>query len=451
MLHQMKHEHRGGLLCALIVPVGFVASCLLPVDADALPVFARKYRTACTTCHSLIPKLNQFGLAFRNNGYRVPVNDEKFIKEAPVELGAEPWKEMWPGKGVWPGSIPSNVPIALRGVADTNIRGAGQQVRLNFDFPNEFAIYTIGTLGESLSFLGEVEFKGGGGPPPGGSERIELSLLQLNFNKLGGTSLLNFRIGRFEPVATPFSRFYRRTTSADFNVSELQPVSGDARLRDRQMGLEFFGARTGPDNRGGIEWGVGMVNGTGTSSDNNSQKDLEWTVSYKLFGYGVTGPLREEPEELKATDNFVDNSLKIGLFGWVGRGTVETFKNNYNRVGVKFDAFFHRLNLYGAYIRARDTVRRVPERELESSAWFLEADYMLTPWIMPLIRYERTEITEIGAAPAPTRRLFIPAVNLALRANVRVLVEGRVYQRDENFAPEKKPLNEGRVRVDFVF
>ncbi len=436
-------------LAALFVVAGFLAVCLVPRQAEALPVFARKYRTACTTCHSLIPKLNQFGMAFRNNGYRIPVNDAKFIKEEEVQLGAPAWKKMWPKNGVWPGSIASNVPIALRGVLDTNIRTSGA-VKVNFDFPNEFAVYTAGTLGESLSFLGEVEFKGGGGPPPGGTERIELSLMQLNFNNLLGTPLLNMRVGRFEPVATPFSRFYRRTTSADFNVSEFQPVSGTARFRDRQMGLELYGARTGPDNRGGVEWGIGVLNGTGTLGDNNSQKDIEWTVSYKLFGYGVTGPIREEPEELRATDNFIDNSFKMGVFGYVGRQPVGTTEDRYNRVGVKFDAFLHRLNLYGAYMRGRDTVIATSART-NSSAWFLEADYMLTPWIMPLVRFEKTDVTALGGTPQPSRRLIIPAVNFAVRANVRVLAEGRFFLRDMDFPATRKPANEGRVRLDFLF
>src|SRR5688572_30206606 len=42
----------------------------------ALPIFARRYQTSCTTCHAIIPKLNPFGMAFRNNGYRIPGNDE---------------------------------------------------------------------------------------------------------------------------------------------------------------------------------------------------------------------------------------------------------------------------------------------------------------------------------------------------------------------------------------
>ena len=50
-----------------------VLVCLLiSSSAQAIPAFARRYRTACTTCHVLPPQLNSFGRAFRANGYRMP-------------------------------------------------------------------------------------------------------------------------------------------------------------------------------------------------------------------------------------------------------------------------------------------------------------------------------------------------------------------------------------------
>jgi len=57
-------------------------------SASALPIFARRYETSCTTCHAIIPKLNPFGVSFRNNGYRIPLNDERILKIEDVSLGA---------------------------------------------------------------------------------------------------------------------------------------------------------------------------------------------------------------------------------------------------------------------------------------------------------------------------------------------------------------------------
>src|SRR5579859_7150755 len=80
---------------------------------DAIPAFARKYQTACSTCHSNYPELNDFGEAFKKNGFKFPKDDETFVKEAPVLLGAKAQKEAFP-TAVYPGEIPATVPIAFR-------------------------------------------------------------------------------------------------------------------------------------------------------------------------------------------------------------------------------------------------------------------------------------------------------------------------------------------------
>lgn len=40
-------------------------------DADAIPVFSRKYAMACNSCHTMFPKLTKFGVAFRERGFRI--------------------------------------------------------------------------------------------------------------------------------------------------------------------------------------------------------------------------------------------------------------------------------------------------------------------------------------------------------------------------------------------
>jgi hypothetical protein len=40
--------------------------------ASAIPAFTRKYQTSCSTCHSNYPELNDFGEAFKKNGFKFP-------------------------------------------------------------------------------------------------------------------------------------------------------------------------------------------------------------------------------------------------------------------------------------------------------------------------------------------------------------------------------------------
>jgi len=42
------------------------------------------------------PKLNDFGKAFKDAGFKFPKDDESFVKVAPTLLGAEAQKQVWP-------------------------------------------------------------------------------------------------------------------------------------------------------------------------------------------------------------------------------------------------------------------------------------------------------------------------------------------------------------------
>src|ERR1039458_8039968 len=93
----------------LILAVALIASPY----SHAIPAFSRQYGTSCTTCHTDFPKLNDFGKAFKDAGFKFPKNDEDFIKIPPVMLGAPAQKEMFP-KVVWPGTIPGIPQVGLR-------------------------------------------------------------------------------------------------------------------------------------------------------------------------------------------------------------------------------------------------------------------------------------------------------------------------------------------------
>src|ERR1700730_15260586 len=79
---------------------------------SAIPAFSRKYQTSCGTCHVNYPELNDFGEAFKRNGFKFPKDDETFVKEPPVLLGAKAQKEAFPG-AIFPGEIPGYLPIGF--------------------------------------------------------------------------------------------------------------------------------------------------------------------------------------------------------------------------------------------------------------------------------------------------------------------------------------------------
>src|SRR6266849_8025767 len=109
----MRRAPKAGLITIILA-----AGCLLWIlaltqRASAIPAFSRKYQTSCATCHSNFPELNDFGIAFKKNGFKFPKDDEVFVKEHPVLLGSKAQKEAFPG-AVYPGEIPGYLPIAFR-------------------------------------------------------------------------------------------------------------------------------------------------------------------------------------------------------------------------------------------------------------------------------------------------------------------------------------------------
>src|SRR5215475_4943341 len=103
---QMGTRNRVSLLFALTLT-------LLLNRGYAIPAFSRQYGTSCSTCHLDFPKLNDFGKAFKDAGFKFPKEDEAMLKIPPVMLGAPANKELWP-KAIWPGSIPGIPPISFR-------------------------------------------------------------------------------------------------------------------------------------------------------------------------------------------------------------------------------------------------------------------------------------------------------------------------------------------------
>src|SRR5512135_3744837 len=121
-----------------------------------IPAFSRKYQTSCSTCHNNFPELNDFGLAFKKNGFKFPKDDETFVKELPIMLGAKAQREVFP-KAVFPGEIPGAIPASLRYsgflvYSSKQPLELGFQPRVDLFASNVFSIISAGSFGERLSW-----------------------------------------------------------------------------------------------------------------------------------------------------------------------------------------------------------------------------------------------------------------------------------------------------------
>ena len=117
------------------------------------------------------------------------------------------------------------------------------------------------------------------------------------------------------------------------------------------------------------------------------------------------------------------------------------------RSGFKVDTWLKDLNVFGAVVFGEDELRGPARRKINSSSIMAEADYRVLPWVMPAFRFEKTNFSD-GRRNVVQ---LIPAVSVLARANVRVLAEGHVFNRIQAAGNDRTGLNEGLIRLEFLF
>lgn len=417
-----------------------LAALLAPASALAIPAFARRYHTSCTTCHVLFPKLNAFGVAFRNNGYRIPPNDESFVQVPDLALGAPAWKRVWPN-AVWPGGIPALGPIAMRVVNDA-VLNRSDPAQVDFVFPNEFELLAGGTAGDSISYFAELEVVAGKSLD---DDPTRMERMFVQFDHLGGTTLANLVIGRFETRAVPFSRFHRRLIPSDILALDFRNPSDGLHLRRAQQGIEFWGAKSGRDGRGGIDYAVGVVNGSGPMKDNNSAKDVYTRLAYKFGGFGVTGS-SAKGETLGLQDGWRDDSVKIGISSYFGKGNFTGGEDRFWRIGGDIDIFVGALNISAVALHGRDQIESIPIAERFTAA-SLELNYVIKPWVIAVFRCEG-----VWRDDAANIRRVVPGVAFAIRPNLRIVGDWEAYlDTSHEGVRTRSGDSRARIRLDIAF
>src|SRR5271166_5634393 len=292
-----------GFLSAMI----FLGALLVTVpNGKAIPAFSRKYQTSCTTCHNNYPELNDFGLAFKKNGFKFPKDDETFVKEAIVMLGSKATKEAFP-EAVYPGEIPGTIPISFRYEGNLTwnakqpqpVQAVGFVPRTDLFVPNTFTIISAGSFGDNLSFWIDDDISAGASGANGG-----LGDGWLKYNDLGHylhlpKDSLNVKFGQFEldlpytnarsPYPTPYD-IYQESALAQQSCSftpqpvPCQTTNNRFTLGSPQRGIEFGGY----PNDGNFTWSVAFIDGTGSAYglqntlSARDSKDVYVHASYKF-------------------------------------------------------------------------------------------------------------------------------------------------------------------------
>ncbi|HLY61062.1 MAG TPA: hypothetical protein VKV95_09965 [Terriglobia bacterium] len=445
---------------------------------DAIPAFARKYQTACSTCHNNYPELNDFGEAFKKNGFKFPKDDETFVKEAPVMLGAKAQKEAFP-KAVYPGEIPGTIPIGFRysGFATINSKqpiDLGFVPRSDLFTPNTFTVIAAGSFGPNMSFWIDDDISTGGSGADGG-----LGDGYLKFNDLGHylglpKDALNVRFGQFE-LDLPFTQA-RTINLSDYDIfdqtSNIGSLPGSTMnpltLGAPQRGIEIGGY----PNDGNFEWSATILNGNNDGTAVRNSKDVYFRVSQR-FNLDRDAASRKEIRASGPTGPHDHTSVRFGAFYYYGRNALNldqtafpgfgTINEPFYRAGADFRFKYQKFELYALGMHARDnnlfpnpaTTTLDRAAPVTYSGGFAEAEYWIYPWVIGLMRYDvvnsPTDFLN-GASEHNTRSRFSPGIQFLIRDNIKAAFEYsyRWQQPDPNTS-EFFRANGFTAGIDYVF
>ena len=474
------------------------------------------------TCHVAFPKLNDFGKAFKDAGFKFPEGDEDQLKVAPVMLGAEALKQNFP-KSVWPGSIPGMPPIGLRFNTFFQLTGAN---RNNFntltpagsvppfipgaDFASGlFSIFTAGNFGSGIAFWVDDDISVGGSNGAGGLGDAYLKFVNVSrFLKLPKDSL-SVRIGQFEldlPVTqarsynlSPYDIYSQANMGAMNSLVSLQQnVSNHFTFAGAAKGIELSGGHQYggyhysvaviDDNSGGVDQvsntspyvpsATGGANGGVGFGSSSGFKTIYSRLSYR-FNLERDPDSRHAVQAAGTTGPHDHTSLNVGSFYLYGKSLQQfagattaagsslilNANEPYFRTGGDFNFNFRKLNMYGVYMFGRDQnllpvaqngdliplpistgsplpvgfVRSVPA---QFNGGFVQADYMIFPWIMAIARWDGVNSTadRINGLAFSTnspffgplrssRERFTPGAQILIHPNIKFSFEYQLRPR----------------------
>lgn len=490
----------------VIVLIGLLVPLVLSSTSLAIPAFSRQYGTSCSTCHIDFPKLNDFGKAFKDAGFKFPKDDESFVKVPPVLLGAQANKELFP-HSIWPGTIPGSIPIGLRynqffqyvsanrnNFNAQNPDPAHQQFIPQTDFQGGFfSIFTAGNFGDDIAFWVDDDFSVGGFNSNGGLGDGYLKFVNIGrFLKLP-TDALSLRVGQFE-LDLPFSQARTWNLSGwdiygepNIGISGVQGVNNAFTVSNAAHGVEFSG---GHQYRGyhyslaivdqntgqPVGSGVGVKPQSASFTSDSNYKDIYARLAYR-FNLEADPASRNEIQAAGASGPRDHTYLSLGTLYFYGR-SVQRFlgqdsagnqitlvaREPFYRVGGDFNFNYHTFNLFGQFLYGRDQnlLPFIPTGVIlptnftigspaHFSGGFLEADYLVYPWVMAIMRWDRVNSTadflnSVGAdqnsapptffSPVSTvRNRFTPGIQFLIHANIKTSFEYQIRPKQIVYAP----------------
>jgi len=293
-------------LFLILFIVSFLTLSLFPVDAEAIPAFARRYKISCTTCHAPIPKLKAYGDEFAGNGFVIPEDE----KERDYVTGGD--SLLW---------LNRDFPVAARfdayGVYDSKA-----PVENDLQLPWGVKLLSGGNLYKNIGYYFYFYL----------SERGEVAGIEdayIHFNNIFKTNL-DVMVGQFQ-TSDPLMKRELRLTFEDYIIYTKRVGFSKIRLTyDRGIMLPYGIDKTGTDLVFMVVNGAGIGDaGEDRKFDDDKFKNYGFRISQAIGEIGSIGGFvyygRERiSDTLGVTDNEVtyigpDVNITLGKFELTGQ------------------------------------------------------------------------------------------------------------------------------------
>jgi hypothetical protein len=314
-------------------------------DSHAIAAFARQHKTECSTCHEPYPHRNEFGEAFRKNGYVWP--------------GEAPAKKPDLDEALWISGIFESVPLAvtLRQTLDYD----SERNNENLDPSTEVQLQAGGAIRNRVGYFAH-DLTGSG-------EVFGL------FRRVLDTPV-NVKYGDIIPQTTLWKTNQNFTSAA--LATQTFSVAGEPALGSNRQALElnailrsrFFAAA-------GI-------------ADRGNQNDMEFYghLSYKIAGTDFLGNEPDLDLDVESVWDYL--TITLGTYGYLGR--TESIHNSYYRVGLETEAKYKGYTLLLCSLFANDDDADGNGLNVDSVVYLGELAYYFSSKYLLSARYEYEDV-----------------------------------------------------------
>lgn len=268
---------------------------VLPESISAIPAFAREHKVSCTTCHSVFPRLKDYGDEFAGNGFimKEAVNNRNFVKSGDDRL-----------------LLNKTFPLAVRMEAFGSY-DESKDVEYDLQSPWGIKLLSGGTLYKDIGYYFYFYMY----------ERGEVAGIEdayIHFDNVFDSNL-DIMVGQFQ-TSDPLMKRELRLTYEDYMIYKTRIGLSNIDLAyDRGILFAYGLEQTGTDIIGMITNGNGKPEAEDRRLDTDNYKNLGFRVNQSINdiisvgGYYYLGKEKYPDNDLINDVTYYGADFSIGL------------------------------------------------------------------------------------------------------------------------------------------